>query len=214
MKQRSQKQKTRFRLIRNLAVACIAFLLIWILGGMPAFTKNGAFRRAMQENLIREVRPQFTIASDWDMVVMGEKDSTMYQVQVWRQGIFWYHNAEIAETRASEGLYIVPLLGYGDIEDAGDIAVLADGTDARCSIFLKGSDYAYPLTRIESQDGWFCFVWEGRTTGDSPMADFIDSGSCRWMDVKLPGSKSYHGTILFESYDMNGIVVQQGAREF
>ncbi len=213
MKQRSQKQKTRFRLIRNLAVACIAFLLIWILGGMPAFTKNGAFRRAMQENLIREVRPQFTIASDWDMVVMGEKDSTMYQVQVWRQGIFWYHNAEVAETRASEGLYIVPLLGYGDIEDAGDIAVLAEGTDARCSIFLKGSDCAYPLTLLENQDGWFCFAWRG-TDETSPMWGLIHYGNCRRIDVKTPGTKDYHGLILFESYDMNGIVVQQGAREF
>lgn len=208
------RRQTAKRLICNLVIACLATLLLWTVAGMPSLTKYGAFRRAMKENLITGVSPQYVIQSNQNAVVLGEKEGVIYQVLVDRSGPFWSGSSVIAETQKTDGLYIVPLRAYWDWEDAGDIAVLAEGSDARCSIFLKGSDYAYPLTRIESQDGWFCFVWEGRTTGDSPMADFIDSGSCRWMDVKLPGSKSYHGTILFESYDTNGIVVQQGAREF
>lgn len=208
------RRQTEKRLVRNLIIACLAILLLWTLAGMPSLTKYGAFRRAMKENLITGVKPQYVIRSDQNAVVLGEKDGVMYQVRVERSGPFWSRISLIAETQESDGLYIVPLMAYWHGEEAGDIAVLAEGTDARCSIFLKGTDCAYSLTRIESQDGWFCFVWEGRTDKSSPMADFIGSGSCRQMDVKLPGSKSYHGTILFESYDWNGIVVQQGSREF
>ena len=208
------RRQTEKRLVRNLIIACLAILLLWTLAGMPSLTKYGAFRRAMKENRITGVKPQYVIRSDQNAVVLGEKDGVMYQVWVERSGPFWSRISLIAETQESDGLYIVPLMAYWHGEEAGDIAVLAEGTDARCSIFLKGTDCAYSLTRIESQDGWFCFVWEGRTDKSSPMADFIGSGSCRQMDVKLPGSKSYHGTILFESYDWNGIVVQQGSREF
>ena len=104
---------------------------------------------------------------------------------------------------------------YGETKDAGDIAVLADGTDAKCSIILDGTDEVYPLTRIDSQDGWFCFVWDRNNTDrNSPMWDYIQRNSFRELDVRGKGEKTFHGSIFFESYDADGSVLQQGSRTF
>ena len=72
------RRQTAKRLICNLVIACLATLLLWTEAGMPSLTKYGAFRRAMKENLITGVSPQYVIQSNQNAVVLGEKEGVIH----------------------------------------------------------------------------------------------------------------------------------------
>ena len=69
----------RWRAVRNLLLAAAMLVLIWILLGMPAFTKQQAFRRALRQNLLPDTRAEVTFGKDGRRAVLGENKGRMIQ---------------------------------------------------------------------------------------------------------------------------------------
>lgn len=214
---------TKQKLIRNLVFACLAFLLIWAMAGMPSLTVKGAFRQAMQENLTPQVKPEVILKSDYGCAVLGKDEGVWYQVAVVRKWwIFWDHYEAVGETVPEEDICLVPLflkegilhtkrvlIGYWEIPD---VAVLAEGDSA--TLRVETDESRFECEPLGKQDGWFLFSYS--LTGSQAYSSFINSQS-PYLDrpEPSPGSRYWlHGSFLFESYDADGSVLQQGNREF
>ena len=217
---------TKQRLIRNVAFVVIAFLLIWTAAGMPALTPKGAFRRTMRANLTPHVRPSVLLKGDYGYSVLGESEGIWYQAATVRKWwIFWDNYEATGETEAVDEVCIVPLFLKDEILRVKkrltgnwripDIAVQAEGESARLYVQVNGA--GKDLEPLGKQNGWFLFKYPSDLTVTQDYRDFVNFQSshldCPEYRVQLL-SGPLHGMILFESYDMNGIVVQQGAREF
>ena len=217
---------TRQRLIRNAVFVVIAFMLIWIAAGMPAFTPKGAFRKTMRANLTPHVRPEVVLKGDYGYAVLGESDGIWYQAATARKWwVFWDNYEATGETEVVDDICIVPLFLKDEILRVKrrligkwripDVAVRAEGETASLRVEVNG--LIREVDPLGKQDGWFLFMYPSSMTVTQDLRDFVNFQSshldCPEYRVQLL-SGPLHGSFMFESYDAEGNVLQEGIREF
>ena len=206
-------QKRR-RAIRNLLLAAAALVLTWILAGMPAFSKEQAFDRALRQNLLPDTDAEVIFGRDGRWAVLGEKDGRMIQAAVTNSGFFWYTTGMTAVTEATDGVYIVPLVTYGEFSDPAEMAVKAPGVRAELTLELDGR--SYPLIADEKQGDWFRFRFDRELEkGTGSRYDvFLETDQFFYIDGINTGADIVGGTFRFTSYDESGAVAAQAERGF
>ena len=215
MKKRLNIPQKRKRAIRNVLLAAAALVLAWVVAGMPAFSKEQAFHRALRQNFMPETDAEVIFGRDGRRAVLGEKDGKMYQAAVTNTGFLWYTAGMTAVTEGSDGIYIVPLITYGNMSDPAEMAVRAPGVRAELTIELDGK--SYPLIPDEKQGDWFEFRFDReieRDTG-SRYNVFVEYDCFLQIDREdVPETAKPHGTFRFTSYHADGSIAAQAAREF
>ena len=211
-------QKRR-RAVRNLVIVLLALVLTWVLLGMPAFTIQQVFDRAMRQNLLPEAEVEKSFGnSAWDSVsiFLGEKDGRILQAAAQNKWLFWevLDNCT-AVTEPVNGVAIVPLVwDWEGTAGAPDILVRAEGVRAELVMELDGKDY--PLTPDGKQDGWFLFRFDREIDKDpgSRYNSFVEGGMYALVDSIHSGAGIVGGTFRFTSYDGSGVVAAQAERGF
>lgn len=205
----------RWRAVRNLVIVLMALVLIWILLGMPAFTKQQAFRRALRQNLLPDTRAEVTFGKDGRRAVLGENKGRMIQAAVSNSGFFWHTNGMAAVTEPVNGIYIVPLVAEGYMSDPAEMAVRAPGVRAELTLEMDGR--SYPLIADEKQDDWFEFHFDReieRDTG-SRYNVFVEFNQFTYIDLEdTPWNPTFGGVFRFTSYNEDGSIAAQADREF
>ena len=195
----------RFKLIRNIFITALALFLLWFFLGMPAFTKGQAFRRAMREHFLTPGPPEVFFGEDSLISALAEVDGVYVQTGLQRSLLSWQHTDYFTETKAVDGVYIIPLLAYGQLEDGPDVAVKADGARAELTFFDKSAEVEYTLESIGRQDGWFLFRFaaeDKRFDPDKPYSLIIAHNMYRFLEVE--GYMHSPCSFTFISYDAAG----------
>ncbi len=207
-------QKRR-RAVRNLLLAAAMLVLTWVLAGMPTFSKEQAFDRALRQNLLPDTKAEVIFGRDGRRAILGEKDGRMIQAAVTNSGFLWYTNGMVAVTEAVDGIYIVPLVIYGDLSDPAEMAVRAPGVRADLSLEMDGK--SYPLIADEKQGDWFMFRFDReieRGTG-SRYSIVVENDQFTYIDREdVPHKFTLSGMLHFTSYDADGSIAAQADREF
>ena len=215
MKKRLNIPQKRKRAIRNVLLAAATLVLAWVVAGMPAFSKEQAFHRALRQNFMPETDAEVIFGRDGRRAVLGEKDGKMYQAAVTNTGFLWYTAGMTAVTEGSDGIYIVPLIAYGNMSDPAEMAVRAPGVRAELTIELDGK--SYPLIPDEKQGDWFEFRFDREIERDTGSCYnvFVEYDCFLQIDREdVPETAKPHGTFRFTSYNADGSIAAQADREF
>ena len=215
MKKRLNIPQKRKRAIRNVLLAAATLVLAWVVAGMPAFSKEQVFHRALRQELLPEADAEVIFGRGGRRAVLGEKDGKMYQAAVTNTGFLWYTAGMTAVTEGSDGIYIVPLITYGNMSDPAEMAVRAPGVRAELTLEMDGR--SYPLIADEKQDDWFEFHFDReieRDTG-SRYNVFVEFNEFTYIDLEdTPWNPTFGGVFRFTSYNEDGSIAAQAAREF
>lgn len=220
---RSQKRlnipQKRRRAVHNLVIVLLALALVWVLLGMPAFTRQQAFNRAMRQNLLPETEVEIAFGnSAWGNVniYLGEKDGRILQAAAQNKWLFWEVLGNYAAvTEPVNGVAIVPLVwDLKDTAGAPDILVRAEGVRGELTMELEGK--VYPLIPDGKKDGWFLFRFDReieRNPG-SRYDNYVEGRMYTHIDNIHSGAGTEGGTFRFTSYDESGAVAAQAERGF
>ena len=206
-----------FILARNVLLIALSLMLLWFMLGMPALTRNQAFRRAMREHFLEPTDPEIIFGQDGRLAALAEVDGVYVQTGIAKppgikRWISWQHYFW-TETEAIDGVYIIPLVAYGNMVDSPEVAVLADGDRADLAFVYEGEIHS--LRNAGRQDGWFLFqfVREGSYYNSyfSRYDAFLDSNG--YMKFGTP-SATDHGSFIFISYDAAGKELQRVEKNY
>lgn len=195
----------RFRLVRNIVIIVLALWLLWFFLGMPAFTRRQAFRRVMKSHFMAPQNPEVYFGEDGVISALANVDGVYVQTGLQRSGLSWQYGSLWSETEATDGVYIIPLFAYGQLEDGPDVAVKADGARAELTFFDKSAEVEYTLESIGRQDGWFLFRFaaeDKRFDSDKPYSLIIAHNMYRFLEVE--GYMHSPCSFTFISYDAAG----------
>ena len=193
-----------WKLVRNALLILLGLFALWILFGMPALTKEQAFRRAMREHYLPPKDPQIFFETDGEISALAEVDGIYVQTVITKQGISWKHD-RWSETEASEGIYIVPLMASGRNQNSPEVAVLAEGDRADLTFIYKGETHL--LQSMGKQDGWFLFRFFIDSDSAEARSDyyyFVFLDDYKSLDTPYKYRLLDPCSFLFVSYDKNG----------
>ena len=208
----------RFRLVRNIVIIVLALWLLWFFLGMPAFTKQQAFRRAMKEHFLAPLAPEVYFGeSDVVLSALANVDGIYVQTGLQFTGFSWQHGNYWSETTAADGVYIMPLFASGGVKDSPDVAVKADGARAELSFFDETEGVECVLESMGRQDGWFLFRFasdDKNISIDRPhsQSPIVTHGMYRYLDVD--GHVQQRCSFTFISYDEAGTQLIQVKKNY
>ena len=200
------------KLIRNVVIIVIGAFLLFLLLDTPAFTRQQAFRRAMREHFLQPQDAEVFFGEDGMISALTRVGDVYVQTRVARYGLAWEHGLW-AETEATDGVYIVPLLAYGRMIDSPEVAVLAEGDHAELTLYWDKEPHY--LRSMGKQDGWFLFHFVIDSGSADAMPDyynFVYSQRYFYMDTpnRYPGPYRF----LFVSYDENGSELKRVVKDY
>lgn len=207
-----QKRK---RAARNLLLAVFALTLAWIMMGMPSFTKNQAFNRALRQHLLPEARAEMVFGDDSPRIVLGEKDGRMLQAEIWGWKMLWSAEGTLSVTEQTDGVYIVPLCSRVSRYDPPEIVVRSEGLRAELTMEMDGK--SYPLIADGKQGDWFVFRFDRDTVraGEARYNIFVEGDQFSYIDSEdFPRNTTFSGTFHFIAYNADGSIAAQAEREF
>ena len=82
-----------FKLIRNLLLIIAALIILWLVMGTPALTRNQAFRRAMREHFMTPKAPEVCFGEDGFISALAEVEgpagNVYVQTRLRKSGLIW-----------------------------------------------------------------------------------------------------------------------------
>ena len=191
---KKQSSGRSLKLIRNILLIILLLIVLWLVQGTPALTKDQAFRRAMREHFLEPKDAEVFFGEDGRISALAEvkePGGVYVQTGIGRSGLFWEHglwseSAKINDpdlaglssggpSGTGEGsAYIIPLFAYGQMTDSPEVAVLLpeeikDQVKTVELVFIFEGE-SHQLDLVGEQDGWLLFhfeqdVWRGPETG-------------------------------------------------
>ncbi len=231
MKKISGKVRRKRMLAVNTLLILAIVLIIWAFAGFDAVGRKGAFKRALMEAMLPAMEPEIYTNTDGRVSALAEKDGVVYQAVIYKdRWFFWDNSPMVSRTEKSGDIYVVPLRAYGDLHDAPEVAVKAEGVRAELAIQLFEGGLEHPLILTEARDGWFLFCYD-RADRDYESLNgefdlFCGEQAYEYL-LRSPvytspfgiysepyGTAEFHGRFIFRSFDESGDTVCEGERIF
>ncbi len=198
MKKHSASRK--YLLLRNVSIILLVLLLLWLFSGVPALSKNQAFRRAMREHFLAPKDAEVFFGEDGWIAALAEVNGVYVQTGLKRSGLEWRHELW-SETEALDGVCIVPLFAYGEMINSPEVSVLAEGERADLTFFYNGESHLFES--MGKQDGWFLFCYD-RAGSNDPSSSLREFWQTRWYRYLGSPAGEKGCSFVFVSYDAEG----------